>query len=128
MVYYANCCCCNSKIGAKIIAIFGMAISTLVFFTIVTGYGLLYGELHGYRTNNIFRSRKHLGIWGEEIALVLGTYIDTVFGIIFVICLVWFATCLLLFNGINMKHRNFILPWLILHMIGLIVSRITAIK
>ena len=121
MVYYTNCLCCKSRIGAKILAILGFVFSSLVFFTLVVGYGLLYGEFHGLRT------RKHFGPLGQDIIAVLGLlggYIDAVFAIVFVLCLLWFTSCLLLLLGINMKQKNFFLPWLILHMIGFIVSKL----
>ena len=121
MVYYTNCLCCKSRIGAKILAILGFVFSSLVFFTLVVGYGLLYGEFHGLRTRN------HFGPLGQDIIAVLGLlggYIDAVFAIVFVLCLLWFTSCLLLLLGINMKQKNFFLPWLILHMIGFIVSKL----
>ena len=117
MVYYTNCFCCKSRIGAKILAILGFIFSSLVFFTIVVGYGLLYGELHGLRTRNQF------GPLVQEIVTLLDGYIDAVFAIIFVFCLFWITSCILLLLGINMKQKNFFLPWLILHMIGFIVSK-----
>ena len=117
MVYYRNCFCCKSRIGAKILAILGFIFSSLVFFTIVVGYGLLYGELHGLRTRNQF------GPLVQEIVTLLDGYIDAVFAIIFVFCLFWITSCILLLLGINMKQKNFFLPWLILHMIGFIVSK-----
>jgi len=110
MVYYTNCCCFEAKTGAKIIAILGIVFSALYVLFGSIFYGVYYDTLHGYQM------REQLG--------PLGPYIDAIFGVSVVIYLKWITFCALLLHGINEKKKDFLLPWMIFEMIGLVVSKI----
>lgn len=110
MVYYTNCCCFEAKTGAKIIAILGIVFSALYVLFGSIFYGVYYDTLHGYQM------REQLG--------PLGPYIDAIFGVSVVIYLKWISFCALLLHGINEKKKDFLLPWMIFEMIGLVLVTI----
>ena len=92
------------------LAIFDIVFSALFILFGSILYGVYYDTLHGYLM------REQLG--------PLGPFIDAIVGVSIVICLTWISFCALLLHGINKKKKDFLLPWMIFEMIGLVVSRI----
>ena len=108
MVYYTNCCfCIKSKTGAKVLAILGIVLTALSILSSTVLYGVYYDELHSPRI-----------AYGSNWFL---KFIDAIYGVSIVINLIWILFCVLLIYGINKNKKDFLLPWMIFEMIGLVV-------
>jgi len=93
-----------------VLAILGIVFSALSILFGSILYGVYYDTLHGYRM------REQLG--------PLGPFIDAIVGVSIVIYLTWISFCALLLHGIKKKKKDFLLPWMIFEMIGLVLYTI----
>ena len=113
MVYYENCCFCfKSKTGAKIIAILGLVFGSLS----------ILGNIIGL----FVHSWAWLGIIGGPIALqigVLNVHVFILFYALVTLCEIgYLAIFAMLFHGVKNEKHGFLVPFLVFHMISLVVS------
>ena len=118
MVYYTNCFfCCKSKTGGKVLAILGIVYNAIAILVGSIFYGVYSDTLHEYQ----LRKNSDLD-FGIRTTIIRN--IDAIVGVYIVVCLTWITLCALLLHGINKKKKDFLLPFMIFKMIGLVVSKI----
>jgi len=115
MVYYENCCFCfKSKTGAKIIAILGLVFGSLS----------ILGNIIGL----FVHSWAWLGIIGGPIALqigVLNVHVFILFYALVTLCEIgYLAIFAMLFHGVKNEKHGFLVPFLVFHMISLVIYTI----
>ena len=116
MVYYENCCFCfKSKTGAKIIAILGLVFACLAILANIIG--LLVHQLGPLGW---------VATIGGSIAIqigVLNVYVYIVFYALGTLCQIgYLAIFALLFHGVKKERHGLLVPFLVFHMISLVVS------
>merc|ERR1712062_452458 len=114
MVYYENCCFCfKSKTGAKIIAILGLVFACLAILANIIG--LLVHSGLGW-----------VGTIGGSIAIQIGVFNFVgffVFYALVTLCQIgYLAIFALLFHGVKKERHGLLVPFLVFHMISLVVS------
>ena len=119
MVYYKKCCCClKSKVGAKVIGWLYLIGSVLSLISVIIRFALTYQNLriashHAYR-HELFGS--------EALYKIIQNYITVWFAGYLIVDCVWIGFCVLFLLGIHKGNHCMMLPWMILNMIGLVVS------
>lgn len=116
MVYYENCCFCfKSKTGAKIIAILGLVFACLAILANIIG--LLVHSGLGW-----------VGTIGGSIAIQIGVFNFVgffVFYALVTLCQIgYLAIFALLFHGVKNEKHGFLVPFLVFHMISLVIYTI----
>merc|ERR1712062_449440 len=116
MVYYENCCFCfKSKTGAKIIAILGLVFAGLAILANIIG--LLVHSGLGW-----------VGTIGGSIAIQIGVFNFVgffVFYALVTLCQIgYLAIFAMLFHGVKNEKHGFLVPFLVFHMISLVIYTI----
>ena len=126
MVYYANCCFAfKNTTGAKIIAILGTiftglgVIGTTIAFGVIVGFDIHIGALSESGTSLTDRVQIPYTLRGEH---VFQSQVWMVFGWAIAVQALYLAGFAMLFNGIRKASGDLIFPFLVIDMIGLLVS------
>ena len=101
-------------------AILDLICGAISLITICAFYGLYYDDLQNILGNNgPAYNRGQLA----QVNSFIANYINAWFAIAFIIYVIWILFAALLFLGIQRKNHCLMLPFLIVDMIGLVVSK-----